>query len=126
MKYPHLVGTYTLGPENVRLFVTDAESGASFDCRPEDKGCGIISVGVKTRDWAYCVGSLLHEAMEHTMHREGCGHYRTRDWTKATDVFLFVMSHITFDKCVAVVAPFMIDCMGDFNAVWKKANRIKT
>lgn len=125
MKYPYLVGTYTLGPENVRLFVTDAESGASLDCRPADKGCAIISVAVKNNDWIYSVGSLLHEAMEHTMHSEGCGHYRTRDWTKATDVYLFVMSHITFDKCVAVVAAFMVDSIADFSAAWKKANNIK-
>lgn len=125
LKFPHLVGTYQLGPENVRLFVTDAKSGASFDCRPADKGCARLDIGIMNPSWSYCVGSLLHEAMEHTMHREGCGHKRTRDWTDATDTFLFVMNHLTFDRCVAVVAMFMIDCMADFGVAWKKSNKIK-
>jgi len=117
-----LVGTYHLGPSNIRLYVTDADSGASVVGRPKDGGCLEMMIGVKGALWDYCVASLLHEALEHEMHREGCGWKRTFDWTDATDSYLFVMSHVIFDKCVASCSIFMVACMSDFQLAWKAMN----
>ena len=119
-----LVGTYTLGYDNVRIELDgDTEgSAAAVWYNPKDGGCQKIVMCCKGRSWEDVVAGLLHEAMESIMHRRGLGYSRAHAPREVTDGYMFLMSHHEFDECCDWVGPFLTACLPDLNAAWRKVN----
>jgi hypothetical protein len=125
VKKPYLVGTYTLGYDNVRV-VADGDTygdAAAVWYNPSDGGCEKIVLKCKGRTWGDCVAGLLHEAMEAMIHRRGLGYSQSHAPREVTDGYLFIMSHHEFDQLSDWVGPFLAACLPDFSEAWKKANK---
>lgn len=125
MKKPYLVGTYTLGYDNVRL-VADGETDgcpAAGWFNPFDGGCEKIVIRCNGKSWEDCVASLLHEAMESLMHKRGVGYSQSHAPRETTDGYLFVISHHEFDQFSDWAGSFLAACLPDFWEAWKKANK---
>ena len=125
MKGPVLVGTYTLGCDNVRVEVDGDTAGdaAAVWYNPSDGGCEKIVLKCKGRSWEDCVAGLLHEALESLMHRRGLGYSQSHAPRETTDGYMFLMDHYTFDQCCDWVGVFLSKCLPDLSAAWKKINR---
>lgn len=125
MKNSHLVGTYTLGYDNVRVVVDGdtAGSAAAVWYNPTDGGCEKIILKCKGRSWGDGVSGLLHEAMEAMLHRRGLGYSQSHAPREVTDGYLFVMNHHEFDQCCDWVALFLSECLPDLSLAWRKLNK---
>jgi hypothetical protein len=120
-----LVGTYTLGYDNVRIELDGDTAGgaAAIWYNPADGGCQKIVMSCKGRSWADGVSSLLHEAMESMMHRRGMGYYRAHTLRETTDGYMFLMSHLRFSECCDWMGSFLAACLPDLSAAWRKINK---
>ena len=126
MKTPKLIGTYKLGLENVRIFVSTGDEGATAYLKPNDGGCMKIVVQMETKSFDVSVSSLLHELVEVSLHRARLGYYHSCDVSTSVSGFLFVMDHEQMNSVCYEVAPVMCDCMEKFRAAWDKINKVKT
>lgn len=124
MRAPRLVGTYTLGVENVRVFLGEGVGGgASFLYGPRDGGCATMTVNCGGRPWNDCVSALLHEALESLLHRRGMGYVPTHTFRETGDCYMFILSHHLFDQCCDQAAAFLAAALPDMSTAWRKMNK---
>ena len=119
-----LVGTYTLGYDNVRIELDGNTDGgaAAIWYNPADGGCQKIVMRCKGRCWEDGVSSLLHEAMESMMNRGGMGYYRAHTLRETTDGYMFLISHLRFSECCDWMGLFLAACLSDLRSAWTKVN----
>lgn len=92
-----LLGTFSLGLENVRIFA-DHSTGDS-ECRlyPADNGCATMTIGC-CAPWHRVLGNLMHEAMEFRLHRQRSAWEKCGTLCEESGRYLFIMSHVDLDE----------------------------
>ena len=120
-----IVGTYTCGPEQLKLVLTQ-ENGGSLVSLPGRGEVPRLTVGAY-RSWTAVVSVLLHEVMEFTMLRERSRFSLTPDYYPGNHAdYLFVMDHQQFDRCVARAADFLAQALPDLataHKLWHKPKK---
>lgn len=102
------LGVFSLGHENVELFVDPRlGSGGQATLCPEEGALTSITVGPHDT-LAEFVSTLLHEALELSLSREGCRFYSDRSSDNAADC-VFHADHQMFDRAVANSGSFLTE-----------------
>lgn len=113
------VGTYFLGWENVRVRLDPNTDDSEIRVAPNDKGCALMTIGCQRRSWADVCGSLLHEAIEVSLHRLNTAYSPTMRYRNAADRYLFVMTHAEMGEACARVGEFMAVVLPDMSKAFK-------
>lgn len=116
-----LVGTYTLGYENVRLYLRDGVGG-DLNTRPDNTGPAAIYIG-SDMEWWYLVGVLLHEAFEFQTIRMGLRFKSDSSMCSSYADFLFVMTHEQFSDAMHRVGQFIDECLPDLKKAYGATKR---
>jgi hypothetical protein len=111
-----------MGAESVRLYMT-AESGGSYDARPDDNGPAQICVGREAGKWWSIVGVLMHEAMELSLMRHGCRFVPHPDYANDNGSITFIATHTKFSEATATAAMFITESLPPLSKAWAKWDR---
>lgn len=111
-----LIGTYDLGRERVKLFLSPGCDGTLFLTPAE------IHVGCEL-EWTEAFDALVHEALEFAMIREGVRFDRSPDFSNSHDNYLFVMLHPQFAQVCARASGFIAACTRDLSRAWKESRK---
>lgn len=103
---PIYLGTYKLGPENVRLEADFGSASSEVLIAPTDHGCARMVIGCNDV-WSRVVGGLLHEAIEFRLHRQRCAFERSHTLTCEPSRYVFIISHVEHDEMARDVGDFM-------------------
>src|SRR5260221_12553956 len=95
-----LLGTYTLGYENVRIFIDRTKQDGSFTLCPIDNGCAIIEVGLDKERFVHCLNVLMHEVFEFIFVRSLHRYERTEKTTLNHADYYFIFNHQEMTECV--------------------------
>lgn len=115
------LGTFCLGPENVRVFA-DHDTGDS-ECRlhPDDKGCATMTIGCHA-PWYRVLGGLMHEAMEFRLHRQRSAWEQCGTLSQDAGRYLFIMSHVDLDEVAKDIGYFLEGVYPILKAAYDRKN----
>lgn len=101
------LGTFSLGHENIELWVDPRLGGGTVTIQPDERALTRITVGPHDT-LSELVATLLHEALELALSREGCRFCSDRSSDNAADCVFFA-DHQMFDRAVASSGAFLTD-----------------
>lgn len=114
-----LIGTYNLGSENVRLYMT-GESGGCFYAAPKPADTAKIEVGADHAEWWQTAAVLIHEVTELAYYRHGLRYAQTPDYAADNGNYMFIMSHTDFSEASARASIFIATAMPALEKQWHK------
>jgi len=126
MKYS-MVGTYTIGRENVRLGIADCEligMEAFLVVTPDDGGPPLIVLGGKSvADFKNVLSGLMHESLEFCLHRRRLSYSASQERNASAADFLFVLNHEDMNCIADNLAMFLCECLEPLKRKWREINR---
>lgn len=119
-----LVGTYTLGLRNIRLFVEPEHANGSVEFVPSDGGSGTVIVGIDG-PWGESVSVLLHELYEGTLVDLNTRYKLRPSYSEESSDYMFFLSHNQLGEAHERVGYLLAEMLPAFFKAYKKHTPFK-